>query len=65
MPPHLECVVLTARAKRHAEAILLPVPCRRPRTEKADPTSKDEGQPKCFHNGIILIVICLKFYLQR
>ena len=44
-----------------------PVPANgsRPRTKKADPTSKDEGQPKCFHNGIILIVICLKFYLQR
>ena len=25
---------------------------------------KGRGQPKCFHNGIILIVICFKLVLQ-
>ena len=68
IPPRLGCAVFTAGAKWHVEAI--PTPCSLPTAvgqerKKADPTSKDEGQPKCFHNGIILIVICLKFYLQR
>ena len=30
-----------------------------------NPPLKDEGEPKCFHNGIILIVNCKKLVLQR
>ena len=32
---------------------------------KNSPDNKGRGKPKCFHNGIILIVICIKLVLQN
>jgi len=37
----------------------------KPTAHKNPRQLRTTGFPKCFHNGIILIVICLKFVVQR